>query len=96
MGIWKNLRAGAAPVNESRQAAAETVPRWARVVRVGRQAPGMASVDAEIHFGRTPPHEESVFVPVPRGVQLQAGQDVFVVGPDTDGGSQAPAGDGLD
>jgi hypothetical protein len=47
----------------------------------------MASVDAEIHFGRTPPHEESVFVPVPRGVRLQAGQDVFVVGPDADGGS---------
>ena len=61
----------------------QTLPRWARVVRVGRRPFGMVSVDVEIHYGRTPPHVESVLVSVPRGMQLQAGQDVFVVGPDT-------------
>ena len=33
-------------------AAIETLPRWARVVRVGRRAFGMVSVDVEIHYGR--------------------------------------------
>jgi hypothetical protein len=83
MGIWKNVRAGAAFMREYQQAAMETLPRWARVVRVGRRAFGMVSVDAEVHYGRTPPHVEPVSVSVPRGMQLQVGQDVFVVGPDT-------------
>jgi len=61
----------------------QTLPRWARVVRVGRRPFGMVSVDVEIHYGRTPPHVESVLVSVPRGMQLQAGQEVFVVRPDT-------------
>ena len=61
----------------------ETLPRWGRVVRVGRRVFGRVSVDVEIHYGRTPPHVEPVSVPVPRGMQLQVGQDVFVVGPDT-------------
>ena len=63
--------------------AMQTLPRWARVVRVGRRPFGMVSVDVEIHYGRTPPHVESVLVSVPRGAQLQVGQDMFVVGPDT-------------
>ena len=56
MGIWKNLRAGAAFMREYRQDAMETVPRWARVVRVGRQVFGIVGVDVEIHQGRTPAH----------------------------------------
>jgi hypothetical protein len=83
MGIWKNLRAGAAFMREYQQDAMKTVPRWARVVRVGRRVFGMVGVDAEIHYGRTPAHVESVSVSVPPGVQLQVGQDVFVVGPAT-------------
>ena len=83
MGIWKNLRAGAAFMREYQQDAMKTVPQWARVVRVGRRVFGMVGVDVEIHYGRTPAHMESVSVSVPRGMQLQAGQDVFVVGPDT-------------
>ena len=79
MGFWKNLRAGAAFMREYQQDAMKTVPRWARVVRVGRRVFGMVGVDVEIHYGRTPPHVESVSVSVPRGMQLQAGQDVFVV-----------------
>jgi hypothetical protein len=83
MGIWKNVRAGTAFMREHQQAAIETLPRWARVVRVGRRAFGMVSVDVEIHYGRTPPHLEPVSVSVPRQMQLQVGQDVFVVGPGT-------------
>jgi hypothetical protein len=49
----------------------KTVPRWARVVRVGRRVFGMVGVDVEIHYGRTPAHMESVSVSVPRGMQLQ-------------------------
>jgi hypothetical protein len=41
MGIWKNVRAGAAFMREYQHAAMETLPRWARVVRVGRRAFGM-------------------------------------------------------
>jgi len=70
-------------MREYQQAAMETLPRWARVVRVGRRAFGTVSVDVEIHYGRTPPHLEPVSVPVPRQMQLQVGQDVFVVGPGT-------------
>jgi hypothetical protein len=70
-------------MREYQQDMMETVPRWARVVRVGRQVFGMVGVDVEIHYGRTPAHTESVSVSVPRGMQLQVGQDVFVVGPDT-------------
>ena len=51
--------------------------------QVGRRVFGTVSVDVEIHYGRTPPHVEPVSVSVPRGMQLQVGQDVFVVGPDT-------------
>jgi len=91
MGIWKNLRAGAAFMREYQQDAMKTVPRWARVVRVGRRVFGMVGVDVEIHYGRTPAHMESVYVSVPRGMQLQAGQDVFVVGPDTSGDSNHTA-----
>ena len=83
MGIWKNLRAGAAFMREYQQDAMETLPRWVRVARVGRRVLGTVGVDVEIHYGRTPPHLESVSVSVPRGMQLQAGQDVFVVGPNT-------------
>lgn len=36
MGFWKNLRAGAAFMREYQHAAMQTLPRWARVVRVGR------------------------------------------------------------
>ena len=91
MGICKNLRAGAAFMREYQQDAMKTVPRWARVVRVGRRVFGMVGVDVEIHYGRTPAHMESVYVSVPRGMQLQAGQDVFVVGPDTSGDSNHTA-----
>jgi hypothetical protein len=83
MGIWKNLRAGAAFMRDYQQDTMETVPRWARVVRVGRQVLGTVGVDVEIHYGQTPPHVESVSVSVPRGMRLQVGQDVFVVGPKT-------------
>jgi hypothetical protein len=83
MGIWKNLRAGAAFMRDYQQDTMETVPRWARVVRVGRRVLGTVGVDVEIHYGHTPPHVESVSVSVPRGMQLQVGQDVFVVGPKT-------------
>jgi hypothetical protein len=83
MGIWKNLRAGAAFMRDYQQDTTETVPRWARVVRVGRRVLGTVGVDVEIHYGQTPPHVESVSVSVPRGMQLQVGQDVFVVGPKT-------------
>jgi hypothetical protein len=83
MGMWKNLRAGAAFMREYQQAAMETLPRWGRVVRVGRRVFGRISVDVEIHYGRTLPHMEPVTASVPRGMQLQVGQDVFVVGPDT-------------
>jgi hypothetical protein len=74
-------------MREYQQDAMKTVPRWARVVRVGRRVFGMVGVDVEIHYGRTPAHMESVYVSVPRGMQLQAEQDVFVVGPDTSGDS---------
>jgi hypothetical protein len=87
MGFWKNLRAGAAFMRDYQQDAMQTLPRWARVVRVGRRAFGMVSMDVEIHYGRTPPHVEPVLVSVLRGVHLQVGQDVFVVGPDTGGDS---------
>lgn len=90
MGFWKDLRAGAAFMRNYQQDAMQTLPRWARVVRVGRvgrRVLGMVSVDAEVHYGRTPPHVEPVLVSVPRGVQLQVGQDVFVVGPDTNSDS---------
>jgi len=83
MGIWKNLRAGAAFMRDYQQDTMETVPRWARVVRVGRRVLGTVGVDVEIHYGQTPPHVESVSVSVPRGMHLQVGQDVFVVGPKT-------------
>jgi hypothetical protein len=73
MGIWKNVRAGAAFMREYQHAAMETLPRWARVVRVGRRAFGMVSVDVEIHHGRTPPHVEPVSVSVPRRMQLEVG-----------------------
>lgn len=59
MGIWKNLRAGAAFMREYQQDMMETVPRW---VRVARQVFGMVGVDVEIHYGRTPAHTESVSV----------------------------------
>ena len=52
MGIWKNVRAGAAFMREYQHSAMETLPRWARVVRVGRRAFGMVSVDVEIRHGR--------------------------------------------
>jgi hypothetical protein len=71
MGIWKNVRAGAAFMREYQQAAMETLPRWARVVRVGRRVFGMVGVDVEIHYKRTPPHVEPVSVSVPRAIQLQ-------------------------
>jgi len=64
MGIWKNLRAGAAFMREYQQDAMKTVPQWARV---GRRVFGMVGVDVEIHYGRTPAHMESVSVSVPRG-----------------------------
>ena len=80
MGIWKNLRAGAAFMREYQQDAMKTVPRWARVVRVGAGCSGWSAWTWRSHYGRTPPHMESVSVSVPRGMQLQAGQDVFVVG----------------
>jgi len=64
MGIWKNLRAGAAFMREYQQDAMKTVPQWARV---GRRVFGMVGVDVEIHYGRTPAHMESVSVLVPRG-----------------------------
>ena len=51
MGIWKNLRTGAAFMREYQQDAMKTVPRWARVVRVGRRVFGMVGVDVEIHYG---------------------------------------------
>ena len=89
MGICKNLRAGAAFMREYQQDAMKTVPQWARVVRVGRRVFGMVGVDVEIHYGRTPAHMESVSVLVPRGMQLQVGQDVFVVGPDTSASAAA-------
>ena len=73
MGIWKNVRAGAAFMREYQHSAMETLPRWARVVRVGRRAFGMVSVDVEIHHGRTPPHVEPVSVSVPRRMQLEVG-----------------------
>jgi hypothetical protein len=85
MSWWKNLRAGASVMREHQQAALETVPRWARVVRVGHGALGMVSVEAEIHYGQAPPRVEAAFVSVPRGRQLTAGQDLFVVRPDTNG-----------
>ena len=66
MGIWKNLRAGAAFIRDYQQDTMETVPRWARVVRVGRRVLGTVGVDVEIHYGQTPPHVESVSVSVPR------------------------------
>jgi hypothetical protein len=61
----------------------EILPRWAGVVRVGRRMFGTVSVDVEVHYGRTPPHVEPVSVSLPRGMQLQVGQDTFVVGPNT-------------
>ena len=45
MGIWKNLRTGAAFMREYQQDAMKTLPRWARVVRVGRRVFGMVGVD---------------------------------------------------
>ncbi len=57
MGIWKNLRAGAAFMRKYQQDAMKTMPRWARAVRVGRRVFGMVGVDVEIHYG-------------PRGVRL--------------------------
>jgi hypothetical protein len=83
MGFRKNLRTGAAWMREYQRDAMRTLPRWTRVLRVGRGAFGMVSADAEIHYGRTPPHVEPVIVSVPRGLHLRVGQDVFVVGPDT-------------
>ena len=58
MGFWKNLRAGAAFMREYQHAAMQTLPRWARVVRVGRRVFGTVSVDVEIHYELTPPHVE--------------------------------------
>jgi hypothetical protein len=66
MGFWKNLRTGAAGMREYQRDAMQTLPRWARVLRVGRGAFGMVSADAEIHYGRTPPHVEPMIVSVPR------------------------------
>ena len=83
MGFWKNLRAGASLMRDYQQDAMQTLPRWARVMRVGRRVLGTVGVDAEIHYGRTPCHVETVSVSVPGGMQLQVGQDVFVVGPAT-------------
>jgi hypothetical protein len=83
MGWWRNLRSGAELLKEHQQAAAQTAPRWARVVRVGHRSLGMVSVEAEIHYGQTPPHAEAALVSVPPGMQLQAGQDLFVVRADT-------------
>lgn len=77
-------------MREHQQAALEAAPRWARVVRVGHGASGMVSVEAEIHYGQTPPHLEPGFVSGPRGMQLTAGQDVFVVRQDTSGDSSQP------
>ena len=74
MGIWKNLRAGAAFMREYQQDAMKTVPQWARVVRVGRRVFGMVGVDVEIHYGRTPAHMESVSVLVSRGISCRPGR----------------------
>lgn len=71
MGFWKNLRAGVAFMREYQHAAMQTLPRWARVVRVGRRVFGTVSVDVEIHYELTPPHVEPVSVSVPRGMKLQ-------------------------
>jgi hypothetical protein len=70
-------------MREYQHAAMETLPRWGRAVRVGRRVFGTVSVDVEIHYGRTLPHVEPVSASVPWGMQLQVGQDVFVVGPAT-------------
>jgi hypothetical protein len=74
-------------MREYQHAAMQTLPRWARVVRVGRRVFGTVSVDVKIHYGLTPPHVEPVSVSVPRGMKLQVGQDVFVVGPNTNSDS---------
>ena len=84
MGIWKKPAGrGLAFMRDYQQDAMKTVPRWARVVRVGRYGVGMVGVDVEIHYMGA---RRRMWVGAPsrcREVQLQAGQDVFVVGPDT-------------
>jgi hypothetical protein len=52
MGIWKNLRAGAAFIREYQQDAMGTLPRWARVVRVGRRVFGMVRAWAICRYFR--------------------------------------------
>ena len=73
---------GGVKAREHGRALTASVPRWARIVRVGRRRlGGNVDVDAEIHVARVAPHVASTSVHVPRGRRLRVGDDLFCAGP---------------
>ena len=72
MGLLDNLRMASSLSKE----AYASVPRWARIIRVGRKIGPMTSIDLEIHHGHQPPFVVSTTTWVPRGVKPEIGQDV--------------------
>lgn len=74
IGLRDHLRTA----NSWAQEGFASVPKWARITRVGRRFGPLMSIDLEVHWGREEPFEHSVFTFVPRRVKPQVGQDVAV------------------
>ena len=74
MGFLDGLRFMKALAEES----AARTPRWARVLKVGRKVGPVTGVELEVHYGGQPPFQVSTQQWIPRGVTLEAGQDVAV------------------
>jgi hypothetical protein len=60
------------------EAAYESGPRWARIVRVGPRVGPFTRILLEVHYSDQPPFEASALSWVPRGVKPEVGQDVTV------------------
>jgi len=72
MGLFDHLK----QVRSWADAAAQSMPQWARIVGIGGRIGSFTSIDLEIHFMDEPPRVVSTTVLVPRGVTPQVGQHV--------------------
>ncbi|HEY1485023.1 MAG TPA: hypothetical protein VGF84_02900 [Micromonosporaceae bacterium] len=72
MGLFDGIRAVKAMADD----AFASVPRWARIVRIGRRVGPLTAFDLEIHHGTNPPVVVSTMSWVPRSVSPMVGQDV--------------------
>ena len=52
------------------------IERWARIVKIGPRVGPVTVLHLEIHHGQAPPHVESAYTRIPRGLTPQVGQDV--------------------